>query len=72
MRNYGQHSALLAGIFNARHEVIVTMDEDFQTPQVEGRWGPRNPIKTEGLLRGGRRNLAERGYFNSLLRGPGI
>jgi glycosyltransferase involved in cell wall biosynthesis len=35
MRNYGQHSALLAGIFNARHEVIVTMDDDFQTPPVE-------------------------------------
>lgn len=35
MRNYGQHHALLAGIFNARHEVIVTMDDDFQTPPVE-------------------------------------
>ena len=35
MRNYGQHSALLAGIFNARHEVIVTMDDDFQTPPME-------------------------------------
>ena len=32
MRNYGQHSALLAGIFNARFEVIVTLDDDFQTP----------------------------------------
>jgi glycosyltransferase involved in cell wall biosynthesis len=35
MRNYGQHNALLAGIFNVRHEVIVTMDDDFQTPPVE-------------------------------------
>ena len=35
MRNYGQHNALLAGIFNARHEVIVTMDDDFQTPPME-------------------------------------
>ena len=35
MRNYGQHSALLAGIFNARYEVIVTMDDDFQTPPTE-------------------------------------
>jgi undecaprenyl-phosphate 4-deoxy-4-formamido-L-arabinose transferase len=30
MRNYGQHSALLAGIRSARHEVIVTMDDDLQ------------------------------------------
>ena len=35
MRNYGQHNALLAGIFNARHDVIVTMDDDFQTPPME-------------------------------------
>lgn len=30
MRNYGQHNALLAGIMAARHEVIVTMDDDLQ------------------------------------------
>jgi glycosyltransferase involved in cell wall biosynthesis len=35
MRNYGQHSALLAGIFNARFEIIVTLDDDFQTPPAE-------------------------------------
>ena len=35
MRNYGQHSALLAGIFNARYKVIVTLDDDFQTPPTE-------------------------------------
>ena len=35
MRNYGQHNALLAGIFNARQEVIVTLDDDFQTPPSE-------------------------------------
>jgi glycosyltransferase involved in cell wall biosynthesis len=35
MRNYGQHNALLAGILNARNEVVVTMDDDFQTPPVE-------------------------------------
>lgn len=29
-RNYGQHNALLAGILRARHEVIVTMDDDLQ------------------------------------------
>ena len=35
MRNYGQHSALLAGIFNAHFDVIVTLDDDFQTPPAE-------------------------------------
>lgn len=29
-RNYGQHNALLAGITRARHEVVVTMDDDQQ------------------------------------------
>ena len=29
-RNYGQHNALLAGIRRARHELIVTMDDDLQ------------------------------------------
>lgn len=29
-RNYGQHNALLAGITRAKHEVIVTMDDDLQ------------------------------------------
>lgn len=29
-RNYGQHNALLAGIARARHDVIVTMDDDLQ------------------------------------------
>lgn len=32
MRNYGQHNALLAGIKQARHPVIVTMDDDLQHP----------------------------------------
>jgi undecaprenyl-phosphate 4-deoxy-4-formamido-L-arabinose transferase len=31
-RNYGQHNALLCGIRSARHEVIVTMDDDLQHP----------------------------------------
>ena len=29
-RNYGQHNALLAGVLRARHEVVVTMDDDLQ------------------------------------------
>ncbi len=35
MRNYGQHSALLCGIRAARHDVIVTMDDDLQHPPGE-------------------------------------
>ena len=31
-RNYGQHSALLCGIRAARHDIIVTMDDDMQHP----------------------------------------
>jgi undecaprenyl-phosphate 4-deoxy-4-formamido-L-arabinose transferase len=35
MRNYGQHNALLCGIREATHEVIVTMDDDLQHPPEE-------------------------------------
>lgn len=35
MRNYGQHRALTAGIMAARHECIVTMDDDLQNPPEE-------------------------------------
>ena len=35
MRNYGQHNALLAGIRVARHEVIITLDDDLQNPPEE-------------------------------------
>jgi len=35
MRNYGQHNALLAGIRRARHDVIVTLDDDLQNPPEE-------------------------------------
>jgi undecaprenyl-phosphate 4-deoxy-4-formamido-L-arabinose transferase len=34
-RNYGQHSALLCGIRAARHDVIVTLDDDLQNPPEE-------------------------------------
>lgn len=34
-RNYGQHNALLAGIRAARHELILTMDDDLQHPVSE-------------------------------------
>jgi undecaprenyl-phosphate 4-deoxy-4-formamido-L-arabinose transferase len=35
MRNYGQHNALLAGIREAKHEIIVTIDDDLQHPPEE-------------------------------------
>jgi undecaprenyl-phosphate 4-deoxy-4-formamido-L-arabinose transferase len=35
MRNYGQHNALLAGIRAAKHEIIITMDDDLQHPPEE-------------------------------------
>ncbi|MEO8367822.1 MAG: glycosyltransferase family 2 protein [Candidatus Solibacter sp.] len=35
MRNYGQHNALLCGIRLARHPIIVTIDDDLQTPPEE-------------------------------------
>jgi len=31
-RNFGQHNALLCGIRAARHELIVTLDDDLQNP----------------------------------------
>jgi glycosyltransferase involved in cell wall biosynthesis len=35
MRNFGQHNALLCGIRAARYPVIVTLDDDLQTPPEE-------------------------------------
>jgi len=35
MRNYGQHNAVLCGIRLARHDVIVTLDDDLQHPPEE-------------------------------------
>jgi glycosyltransferase involved in cell wall biosynthesis len=35
MKNYGQHSALLAGIMASRGGMIVTLDDDLQTPPEE-------------------------------------
>lgn len=34
-RNFGQHNALIAGIRNARHGVVVTLDDDLQHPPEE-------------------------------------
>lgn len=34
-RNYGQHNALLCGIRAARHEIILTIDDDLQHPVSE-------------------------------------
>lgn len=34
-RNFGQHNALLCGIRSAKHDVVVTMDDDMQHPPSE-------------------------------------
>jgi glycosyltransferase involved in cell wall biosynthesis len=34
-RNYGQHNALLCGIRAAKHDIIITMDDDLQHPVSE-------------------------------------
>lgn len=34
-RNYGQHNALLCGVRAARHNVIITLDDDLQNPPEE-------------------------------------
>ncbi|HET6530877.1 MAG TPA: glycosyltransferase family 2 protein [Actinoplanes sp.] len=34
-RNFGQHNALVAGVRAARHDVVVTMDDDLQHPPEE-------------------------------------
>ncbi len=49
MRNYGQHNALLCGIRRARHELIVTLDDDLQhppeeIPKVLDRLGPDTDV----------------------------
>ena len=36
-RNFGQHNALLCGIRSARHEIVVTIDDDLQHPPAEIR-----------------------------------
>lgn len=35
MRNFGQHNALLCGIREARHDIVVTIDDDLQHPPEE-------------------------------------
>ena len=35
LRNYGQHNAILCGINQARHELVVTLDDDLQHPPEE-------------------------------------
>lgn len=32
VRNAGQHAALLCGAFEARHEIVITMDDDLRHP----------------------------------------
>jgi glycosyltransferase involved in cell wall biosynthesis len=46
MRNYGQHNALLCGIRAARHDVIVTIDDDLQQ-------SPEDILRLVARLEGG-------------------
>jgi undecaprenyl-phosphate 4-deoxy-4-formamido-L-arabinose transferase len=34
-RNYGQHPAVIAGVRAARHDIVITMDDDLQHPPEE-------------------------------------
>lgn len=45
-RNYGQHSALVAGVRRARYPITVTLDDDLQNPPEE------IPLLVEALLSG--------------------
>jgi glycosyltransferase involved in cell wall biosynthesis len=62
-RNFGQHNALLAGIRQARYDVVVTMDDDLQhrpesiplllstlTPDVDLVYG-KSDLEEHGVLR---------------------
>lgn len=64
-RNFGQHNALLAGIRQARHELIVTLDDDLQNPPEE------IPKLLEKLEQGfdvvyGRPDAERHGFFRDL------
>jgi len=45
-RNYGQHSALLAGVRAAKYEYVITIDDDLQNPP------DQIPVVLEPLLKG--------------------
>jgi polyisoprenyl-phosphate glycosyltransferase len=55
MRNYGQHNALMCGFRHARGELIVTMDDDLQTP-------PEEIPKLIGAIRAGELDLVYGSY----------
>jgi glycosyltransferase involved in cell wall biosynthesis len=65
MRNYGQHSALLAGIRAVRCDVTVTMDDDLQHPPDQI---PRllDTLDTGFDLVYGTPALAQRGFWRNL------
>ena len=46
MRNFGQHNALMCGLRHAQGNLIVTIDDDLQTPPEE------IPKLVEKILRG--------------------
>jgi glycosyltransferase involved in cell wall biosynthesis len=65
MSNFGQHNALLAGIRAARHDIVVTMDDDLQNPPEE------IPLLLEALTEGvdvvyGTPGAARHGFVRNL------
>ena len=64
MRNYGQHGALLCGIRSARHEIVVTIDDDLHTTgdqlsllHTSGAVGPAPATQTTVEARNGKAAL---------------
>ncbi|MBC7793914.1 MAG: glycosyltransferase family 2 protein, partial [Clostridia bacterium] len=62
MRNYGQHNALLCGVYSAKYDVIVTMDDDLQHPPEEIP-NLLEPFKTDVDLVYGREKVIKRGFI---------
>jgi len=83
MRNYGQHSALLAGVRAAHGQVIVTIDDDFQhspsdIPKLTGALNDDVDIAYGASIEEEHsfiRNIASNAYkkfIGSLLRAEGV
>lgn len=47
-RNYGQHSAIMAGFSHVTGDLIITLDADLQNPPEEilARWQPQKKVMT--------------------------
>jgi undecaprenyl-phosphate 4-deoxy-4-formamido-L-arabinose transferase len=66
MRNYGQHNALLCGIRAARHEIVVTMDDDLQHPPEEIPQLLAELMRGEAHVVYGRPEREQHGFWRNL------